>query len=62
MVVKHFRVKAQDILPLLRFPKAFAEFLADEFAEACRLCLMSVRKRLSTAQKVRMQGQAVPLA
>ncbi len=57
-VVKHFQVKALKVLSLLSVPKALAEFLAEEFVQACRLCLMDVRKRLSTAQKVRMQGQA----
>jgi len=35
-------------------PEAFGKFLYTEFFEACRLCLMDSRKRLSTAQKVRL--------
>jgi len=61
-VVKHFQVKAFKVLSLLPVPKALLEYLVEEFIEACRLCLMDVRKRLSTAQKVRMGGQVFALA
>ena len=44
-VVRHFQVKAYKALTL---------FLLTEFLEACRLCMMDLRKRLSTAQKLRM--------
>jgi len=56
MVVKHFHIKSFKMLSLLSKPEDLLEFLVDEFSEACRLCLMDIRKRLSTAQKVRIQG------
>jgi hypothetical protein len=52
-VVRHFQVKAHKFLCLLTDPIELARFLWDEFLEACRLCKMDIRKRLSTAQKLR---------
>ena len=52
-VVRHFQVKAYRFLCLLTDPIGLARFLQDEFFEACRLCKMDTRKRLSTAQKLR---------
>jgi hypothetical protein len=52
-VVRHFQVKAHRFLCLLTDPIGLARFLRDEFFEACRLCKMDTRKRLSTAQKLR---------
>ena len=52
-VVRHFQVKAHRFLCLLTDPIGLARFLWDEFLEACRLCKMDIRKRLSTAQKLR---------
>jgi hypothetical protein len=52
-VVRHFQVKAHRFLCLLTDPIRLARFLWDEFLEACRLCKMDIRKRLSTAQKLR---------
>ena len=52
-VVRHFQVKAHKFLCLMLDPVALARFLLDEFLEACRLCKMDIRKRLSTAQKLR---------
>jgi hypothetical protein len=52
-VVRHFQVKAHRFLCLLTDPVGLARFLLDEFLEACRLCKMDIRKRLSTAQKLR---------
>lgn len=52
-VVRHFQVKAYRFLCLLTNPIGLARFLRDEFFEACRLCKMDTRKRLSTAQKLR---------
>jgi len=60
-VIKHFQVKAIKVLSFLLAPRQLAEFLAKEFQRACRHCLMDVRKRLSTAQKIRMEGQALGL-
>jgi len=53
-VIRHFQVKAHRFLSLMADPIALASFLLDEFFEACRLCKMDIRKRLSTAQKLRM--------
>lgn len=53
-VVRHFQVKAGKALSLITDSAAFARFLLAEFLEACRLCMMNLRKRLSTAQKLRM--------
>jgi len=61
-VIKHFQVKAIKILSLLLAPGNLAKFLVKEFLGACRHCLMDVRKRLTTAQKVRLEGQAFALA
>jgi hypothetical protein len=61
-VIKHFQVKAIKILSLLLATVNLAKFLFKEFLEACRHCLMDVRKRLTTAQKVRLEGQAFALA
>jgi hypothetical protein len=52
-VVRHFQVKAHRFLCLMTDPIRLARFLWDEFLEACRLCKMDIRKRLSTAQKLR---------
>jgi hypothetical protein len=52
-VVRHFQVKAHKFLCLMTDPIGLARFLLDEFLEACRLCKMDIRKRLSTAQKLR---------
>ncbi len=52
-VVRHFQVKAHRFLCLMTDPISLARFLWDEFLEACRLCTMDSRKRLSTAQKLR---------
>jgi len=52
-VVRHFQVKAHRFLCLMTDPIGLARFLLDEFLEACRLCKMDIRKRLSTAQKLR---------
>lgn len=53
-VARHFLVKAGKALSLLNDSVALARFLLAEFFEACRLCKMDLRKRLSTAQKLRM--------
>jgi hypothetical protein len=52
-VIGHFQVKAYRILTFLSIPRALARYLVDEFSEACRHCLTDIRKRLTTAQKVR---------
>ena len=52
-VVRHFQVKAHRFLRLMTDPIGLARFLLDESLEACRLCKMDLRKRLSTAQKLR---------
>lgn len=52
-VVGHFQVKAEKALSVISDPASFGSFLFTEFLEACRLCMMDSRKRLSTAQKVR---------
>lgn len=59
--VRHFKLKAFKALSLISNHKSFAKFLKDEFLEACRLCMMDSRKRLSTAQKMRMANAASPL-
>ncbi len=61
-VIKHFQVKGIKILSLLLAPGKLTNFLFNEFLGACRHCLTDVRKRLTTAQKVRLQGQAFALA
>lgn len=52
--IRHFQLKAHKVLCLMADPLALAGLLRDEFLEACRLCVMDSRKRLSTAQKIRM--------
>jgi hypothetical protein len=52
-LVRHFQVKAHKFLCLMMKPLDLARFLMDEFLEACRLCRMDIRKRPSTAQKLR---------
>lgn len=59
--VRHFKLKAYKALSLISNPMSFAKFLIDEFLEACRLCMMDSRKRLSTAQRMRMASSASPL-
>ena len=59
--VRHFKLKAFKALSFIANPISFAKFLKDEFFEACRLCMMDSRKRLSTAQKVRMASAASSL-
>ena len=61
-VIKHFQVKGIKILSLLLAPGNLAKFLFNEFLGVCRHCLMDVRKRLTTAQKIRLEGQAFALA
>ena len=53
-VIRHFQVKSFHFLRLITDPIGFGKFLFEEFLEACRLCKMDLRKRLSTAQKIRM--------
>jgi hypothetical protein len=53
-VIGHFKDKAKKALSVITDLDAFSRFLYTEFSEACRLCLMDLRKRLSTAQKVRL--------
>ena len=53
-VIRHFQVKSSQFLRLMTDPIGFANFLLEEFQEACRLCKIDLRKRLSTAQKIRM--------
>ncbi len=57
-VIGHFQDKAKKALSVITDPEAFAIFLHTEFFEACRLCLMDSRKRLSTAQKLRLANAA----
>ena len=52
--IRHFQLKAHKTLCLMADPMALAGLLRDEFLDACRLCAMASRKRLSTAQKIRM--------
>ena len=52
--IAHFQLKAGKILCSIANPLAFCKLLEYEFHEVCRLCVMDSRKRLSTAQKVRM--------
>lgn len=60
-VIRHFKVKAGKALTVIADPVAFATFLLAEFLEACRLCMMDIRKRLSTVQKIRMANAASTL-
>ncbi len=57
-VIGHFQVKAEKALTVIANSTDFARFLLVEFFEACRLCLMDSRKRLSTAQKLRLANAA----
>jgi len=57
-VIGHFQDKAKKMLSVITDLKAFARILYTEFVEACRLCLMDSRKRLSTAQKVKLANAA----
>ncbi len=57
-VIGHFQDKAKKALSVITDPEAFAIFLHTEFFEACHLCLMDSRKRLSTAQKLRLANDA----
>jgi len=57
-VIGHFQDKAKKMLSVITDLEAFARILYAEFFEACRLCLMDSRKRLSTAQKVRSANAA----
>ena len=54
------QVKASKVLLLITDSLSFCDFLFTEFQEACRLCSMESRKRLSTAQKIRMISDALP--
>ena len=59
-IVRHFQVKASKVLLLITDSLSFCDFLFTEFLEACRLCPMESRKRLSTAQKIRMISDVLP--
>lgn len=61
-VIRHFQAKSSKIMELIVKPVSFADFLLDEFLETCRLCVMGLRKRLSTAQKIRIQVSEIVLA
>jgi Transposase DDE domain len=58
-IIRHFQVKASKALSKITDSLLFGDFLFTEFLEACRLCPMELRKRLSTAQKIRMIGNAL---
>ena len=58
-IIRHFQVKASKALSKITDSLLFSDFLFTEFLEACRLCPMELRKRLSTAQKIRMIGNAL---
>lgn len=58
--VRHFKLKAYRALSFIGDPVSLARFLKDEFLEACRLCMMDSRKRLSTAGKIRMTDAFSP--
>jgi hypothetical protein len=51
--VLHFRLKANKALSHITDPLSLERFLRVESVQACRLCVMNSRKRLSTADKVR---------
>jgi len=53
-IIRHFQVKASKLLSLVTDSLSFGDLLRTEFLEACRLCPMELRKRLSTLQKIRM--------
>ena len=57
-VVRHFQVKAYKALSVITDSESLASFLFTEFLEACRLCMMDSRKRLTTDQKLRMAKAA----
>ena len=57
-VVRHFQVKAYKALSVIMDSESLASFLFTEFLEACRLCMMDSRKRLTTDQKLRMAKAA----
>jgi hypothetical protein len=57
-VVRHFQTKAYKALSVIMDSGALTSFLLTEFREACRLCMMDSRKRLSTDQKLRMVNVA----
>jgi len=57
-VIRHFQVKACKALSVLLDAESLASFLSTEFLEACRLCMMDSRKRLTTEQKLRMAKAA----
>jgi hypothetical protein len=51
--IRHFRLKANKALSYITDPSSLEHFLRNESIQACRLCVMNSRKRLSTADKVR---------
>ena len=57
-VVRHFQIKAYKALFAIMDSESLASFLFTEFLEACRLCMMDSRKRLTTDQKLRMAKAA----
>ncbi len=57
-VVRHFQTKAYKALSVIMDSESLASFLFTEFLEACRLCMMDSRKRLTTDQKLRMAKAA----
>jgi hypothetical protein len=59
-IVRHFQVKASKVLLLITNSLSFCDFIFTEFLEACRLCPIESRKRLSTAQKIRMISDVLP--
>jgi hypothetical protein len=57
-VIGHFQIKADKALSVIMDSESLASFLFTEFLEACRLCMMDSRKRLTTDQKLRMAKAA----
>ena len=57
-VVRHFQIKAYKALSVIMDSESLASFLFTEFLEACRLCMMDSRTRLTTDQKLRMAKAA----
>ena len=57
-VVRHFQIKAYKALFVIMDSESLASFLFTEFLEACRLCMMDSRTRLTTDQKLRMAKAA----
>ncbi len=51
--IRHFKLKANKALSCITDPSSLEHFLRNESIQACRLCVMNSRKRLSTADKVR---------